>query len=203
MPTVRSRSSGNWLGRRPLLWLLVLALLAGCAGVPTRDASDAAVSSAEQARFDRALAALHQSDYASAQRDLETLVAERPELVGAWVNLGHSLLAQDDSEAARHAFKRALQQQPEDCRALTALGVMSRQEGDFAHAEQNYRRCLQAQPDFREALLNLGILYELYLGRLEEALDLYSRYQGLLEEPDPRVNGWVVDLQRRVNGRAQ
>jgi Tfp pilus assembly protein PilF len=114
MPTVRSRSSGNWLGRRPLLWLLVLALLAGCAGVPTRDASDAAVSSAEQARFDRALAALHQSDYASAQRDLETLVAERPELVGAWVNLGHSLPGAGQA-AIQPAmpFKRALQQQPE------------------------------------------------------------------------------------------
>jgi hypothetical protein len=53
-------------------------------------------------------------------------------------------------------------------------------------------------PDFREAYLNLGILYELYLGKLPEALAAYRTYQSLLEAPDHRVDGWVMDLERRL-----
>ncbi len=187
-------------------WRLVVAglclWLSGCQLASERSAPDAAISASTQAQFERALEAMHNDDFRRAEQELAALLEQRPELSGAWINLGHSYLAQDRRDSARDAFDAALQHSPDDCRALNALGVMARQEGEFAHAERKYRRCLDAQPNFREALLNLAILYELYLGRLEEALTLYQRYQTLLEEPDPRVNGWLVDLQRRVNGRA-
>ena len=75
---------------------------------------------------------------------------------------------------------------------------MSRQSGDFLSAEANYLACVERVPDFREAYLNLGILYELYLGKLPEALAAYRTYQSLLEAPDRRVEGWVMDLERRL-----
>ena len=53
-------------------------------------------------------------------------------------------------------------------------------------------------PGFKDAYLNLGILYELYLGRLPEALAAYRQYQSLSSEPNRKVVGWVVDLERRL-----
>jgi lipoprotein NlpI len=72
-----------------------------------------------------------------------------------------------------------------------------RRQGDFASAERQYLACLAAQPDYRPAYLNLGILYELYLGRPGDALDAYRRYQMLAAEPDPRVTGWMQQIERR------
>ena len=45
-----------------------------------------------------------------------------------------------------------------------------------------------------------GILYELYLGRFDDALKAYQTYQTLTDTPDLRVAGWVSDLQRRLAG---
>ncbi|MGD8818404.1 MAG: tetratricopeptide repeat protein, partial [Acidobacteriota bacterium] len=65
-------------------------------------------------------------------------------------------------------------------------------------AESLYQTCIELQPDFKDAYLNLGILYELYLGKLPEALQYYRAYQSMLDEPDRRVQGWVMDLERRL-----
>ena len=78
--------------------------------------------------------------------------------------------------------------------------MLSRRAGDFLTAEANYLACTQRVPNFREAYLNLGILYELYLGRLDDALKAYQTYQTLSENPDMRVAGWVSDLERRIAG---
>ena len=37
-----------------------------------------------------------------------------------------------------------------------------------------------------------------YMGKLSEALAAYNDYQLMLPEPDQRVGGWVMDLERRV-----
>jgi len=58
-----------------------------------------------------------------------------------------------------------------------------------------------ANPTLASILLSLGmlgILYELYLGRLDDALQAYQTYQTLSENPDMRVAGWVSDLERRI-----
>ena len=49
--------------------------------------------------------------------------------------------------------------------------------------------------------LNLGILYEVYLGKLPQALEAYREYQELqasVGAEDARVKGWVIDLERRL-----
>ncbi len=173
--------------------LMLGLLLLGCQSQPQQAAG------ADDVRFRQALTALQQARYREAELLLQELLAQQPALPGAWINLGHAHLGQAQAEAAENAFHQALQLRPDDCRALVPLGVMARQTGDFAQAEQFYRRCLAAAPDFREAHLNLGILYELYLGRLGDALAAYEQYQALLPEPDPRVAGWLLDLRRRLD----
>ncbi|MAT82758.1 MAG: hypothetical protein CMD39_00535 [Gammaproteobacteria bacterium] len=126
------------------------------------------------------------------------VTADQPELAGPWVNLAQVYLAQERPDEALGALEQAVLANPGNCAARTELGVLLRKRGDFQGAEAHYLACLEYQPDYQAAYLNLGILYDLYLGRLGDALAAYRQYQHLAAEPDSQVNGWVVDLERRV-----
>ena len=156
------------------------------------------LKSGTQALFERAVELQSAGKYEAAQVLLLEITAEQPELAGPWVNLGLIHAHAGDSATAADAFATALQANPKNCDALTQLGVLKRREGDFEGAEAMYRRCLDANPGYAHAYLNLGILYELYMGRYGEALAAYNDYQVIVPEPDARVHGWVIDLERRV-----
>lgn len=130
------------------------------------------------------------------------LTEREPELSSAWVNLGRIHLQEANEDAANMALKRAISINPSNCHAHNELGILARKRGDFESAEASYLACLQRLPAFREVYLNLGILYELYLGKLSEALDAYRKYQSLSKDPDRRVQGWVVDLERRLGSNS-
>lgn len=149
-------------------------------------------------RFVKATEALRAGRLTEAEGLLLQITDEQPELAGPWINLAEVFIAQGREDAARLALDKAIEANPANCAARTELGVMLRREGNFSGAESHYRACLEAAPDYRDAYLNLGILYELYLGRLEDALAAYRRYQLLASEPDRRVAGWVMDLERRL-----
>lgn len=150
------------------------------------------------AAFDQAVAAMRSGRLDEAEVILQGITADQPELAGPWVNLGQIYVMLEQFEDARMAFTSAIAANPRSCAAHNQLGVLSRQFGDFASAEEHYRKCLEEVPNFKDAYLNLGILYELYLGKLPEALEAYRRYQLLAGEPDRKVQGWVMDLQRRL-----
>jgi tetratricopeptide (TPR) repeat protein len=184
--------------------LLVIGclLLLGCQSTPSRTSDEAAqalpgaplpdVDRKSVELFDEALAAIHAERYTEAEKLLKELTSRDPDLSGPWFNLGSVYAALGD--------EKAIAANPNNCAAYTELGVLSRRSGDFLSAEANYLACVSRVPDFREAYLNLGILYELYLGRLDDALKAYQTYQSLSESPDRRVAGWVSDLERRLAG---
>lgn len=159
---------------------------------PVRDGNDTL--------FARATALLRDGQLEGAEALLLEITGSQPELAGPWINLARVYVAMKRPDDARTALGNALQANPLNCAAHNQMGVLSRRSGDFAAAESHYLACLNTQPRYRDAYLNLGILYELYLGRLPEALDAYQRYQSLIDEPDRRVKGWVMDLQRRLGG---
>ena len=186
-------------------WFLAMLVIVGCqspgANVQPAAGERAAVVDVNRRSanlFDAAVLAMQERRFADAEVLLLELTAREPELSGPWANLGTVYLALDDPAAAQVAFRRAIEINPDNCAAYNEMGVMSRQSGDFLTAEANYLACVERVPDFREAYLNLGILYELYLGKLPEALAAYRTYQSLLEAPDRRVEGWVMDLERRL-----
>ena len=164
--------------------------------VPIGPAPD--VRSSNARLFDQAVVAITAEEYPKAEVLLLEITNDQPELAGPWINLGQVYDALDQPEDARRAFEQAIRANPGNCTAYNELGVLSRQAGDFAGAESYYRACLVARPDFKDAYLNLGILYELYLGKLEEALGAYKTYQSLAMEPNRKVQGWVMDLERRL-----
>jgi Flp pilus assembly protein TadD len=150
------------------------------------------------ADFQAALTLLQQDRFPEAEVLLLEITASQPELAGPWFNLGKVYLALERPEDARFAFEQAALANPRNCAVLNELGVLSRRAGDFEAAETRYLQCIEVRPDDAIAHLNLGILYELYLGRLADALDHYRRYQSMQSEPDRKVAGWVVDLERRL-----
>jgi tetratricopeptide (TPR) repeat protein len=168
------------------------------AGAPIELAPAPKVRGRNAELFEQAVVALKAQDYPTAERLLRQVTDSQPELAGPWVNLGQVYLKLDNEEEARLAFRKAIAANPANCAAYNQLGVLSRQMGDFAQAENHYLKCLSAQPDSADVYLNLGILYELYLGRLQEALGAYRQYQNLSVEPDRKVAGWVLDLERRT-----
>ena len=156
------------------------------------------VDRSNELAFDQAVAALRAGRLQEAEVLLLQITADQPELAGPWVNLGQVYVLLKQFEDARMAFASAVEANPRSCAAHNQLGVLSRQFGDFRGAEEHYRACLENVPRYKDAYLNLGILYELYLGKLPQALEAYRRYQLLAAEPDRRVKGWVMDLERRL-----
>ncbi|MEQ8859457.1 MAG: tetratricopeptide repeat protein [Pseudomonadales bacterium] len=156
------------------------------------------VSASNAQVFARATQLLQEQRLVEAEALLLELTTDQPELAGPWINLAQVYLAQEREDEAVGALQLAVLANPGNCHARTELGVLLRRRGDFGAAEANYLACLEYQPDYQAAYLNLGILYDLYLGRLDDALAAYRQYQTLAVEPDRRVNVWVVDLQRRL-----
>lgn len=211
-----------------LACLMVFATLTGCASIPgssvltgnsnagktereavmdlsAPDSSSQASQRYEVAprnaeRFELGLAAVDLDDLVAAEKYFLQITKDQPELPGPWANLAQIERQRGDMEAAGTILRRAVDANPDNCQALTSLGLMSREVGDFASAEGYYLDCLQRDADFADAHYNLGILYEIYLGRLPEALASYRTYQELTEKPDRRVAGWVMDLERRIGG---
>lgn len=171
--------------------------LGGFADLPTTR-PDVEVKSQSAQLFQQSLVALEASDYGRAEGLLNQVTELQPELSGPWVNLGQVYLAGQRAEEARAAFERAIAANPTNCAAYNQLGVLARQQGELKKAEESYLACIERNPAFPQVYLNLGILYELYLGRLPQALEAYRTYQQLVEVEDPQVKGWVLDLERRL-----
>jgi tetratricopeptide (TPR) repeat protein len=91
----------------------------------------------------------------------------------------------------------ALALDPDHPAALNQLGLLLRKNGKFLEAEATYLKAVTVSPDYALAHYNLGILYELYLQRLESALQHFEAYQALVGE-DKQVEKWISDLKRRV-----
>jgi tetratricopeptide (TPR) repeat protein len=197
--------------------LLAMALLQGCVSMEGTGADERAghphaagtgdwtaqpepeVAADNRAAFVQAIELLRSGRLVQAEALLLQVTDDQPELAGPWINLARVFVAQDREDAAVAALDQAVLANPGNCAARTELGVLLRRRGEFEAAEAHYLACLEVQPDYEAAYLNLGILYDLYLGRLADALAAYRQYQSLAVEPDRQVDVWVVDLQRRLD----
>ncbi|MBK8972196.1 MAG: tetratricopeptide repeat protein [Hahellaceae bacterium] len=192
-------------------FLALLIWLSGCATQQTEQPIEAqvaegqaatvvapAIDPAVQALFDQGVDAMKQNRLADARVSFEQIHNQQPDLSGPLLNLGIIAFKEKDRSRATEYFNKAVETNPSNTEALNFLGVMAREDGKFAESEGFYRKALEVDPDFASAHLNLGMLLELYLGRLEEALEQYEIYQGLQKEPDPKVKNWIADLKNRV-----
>ncbi len=183
-------------------------ILAGCAAGPktARDADLGADGKPIVARevppqartmYEQAVAAMAAGDFLDAQLRFQEFLLQYPDYPGAHVNLAIIFAANGDDTAADGSITDALIIDPEHPVALNQLGMLLRRQGKFTEAEAAYLKAVTASPDYALAHYNLGVLNELYLQRLDVALQHFERYQALSGD-DKQVSKWIVDLKRRI-----
>ena len=193
--------------------LLTLLVLVGCAGTgPTRDAGSQAAPDASPAAdgalrpavppeartlFEQAAAVMAAGDFVDAELRFKEFVLLYPDYPGAHVNLSIIHANNENDDATRAALDAALALDPDHPAALNQLGMLLRRNGNFLEAEAAYLKAVTVSPDYALAHYNLGVLNELYLQRLEAALQHFETYQSLVGE-DKQVEKWIADLKRRV-----
>ncbi|MFO1389756.1 tetratricopeptide repeat protein [Cellvibrio sp.] len=153
-----------------------------------------------EVNFHDAVVSIQQKNWDRAEAVLKQLAEKNPKLSGVHLNLGIVYRNKGDAEKAAAEFNRAINANPKNVDAYNQLAVLKREAGDFASAESLYQKALGVWPFYPEGHKNIAILYDLYLGKPEQALPHYQAYQQLLSAPDKQVDSWVADLQRRLNG---
>lgn len=211
----------NALARPLYAACLAALLLAGCASGPDqKPVSDEPVAEGEVEAIERipnpylaqavdvpdaaaeqfrnALVLMQGENWSDAQEVLRPMTQTYPELAGPWVNLGITYWRQEQYAEAEEAFEKALNINPLHNDAYVQYGVMLREQGQFEKAESVYLRALEVWPHNLAVLRNLGILYDLYMGKHEQALELYELALRVMPEPSREMQGWIIDLKRRM-----
>ena len=192
--------------------LLIGFVLSGCASGPKPAKTDAAqtprqVAAEERLRdvptkaltlFEQAASAMAAGDEIDAELRFKEFVMQYPGYPGAYVNLAILSMQSGNSKAAEGFITDALIIDPQHPAALNQLGMLLRRQGKFIEAESAYLKAVTANPDYALAHYNLGVLNELYLQRLDAALQHFERYQEI-EGEDKQVTKWIVDLRRRLD----
>jgi len=192
-------------------------IVTGCAAtgpeVAERRAPDAEVAAAgqevlpeiplqAQTMFERAVAIMAAGDFVDAELRFKEFLLLYPAFPGAHVNLA-ILHAQNGNELeAQASIDAALALDASHAAALNQQGMLLRRNGKFIEAEAAYLKAVTASPDYALAHYNLGVLNELYLQRLDVALQHFEIYQGLVDG-DKQVEKWISDLTRRVAASQQ
>ena len=199
-------------------YLLLLACMTGCSGLtvapgPSGASDDAAsisatsegpyvesageVSGRARQRFDSATAAMAAGDWAAARAHFEWLVETYPALSGPYLNLALLDAAEGNTAGAEAWFQAALEVNGTNLEAYNQYAIFLRRAGRFEEAETVYLAALDVWEAHPGTHRNLGVLYDLYRGDGERALQHYYRYQVLTGETDRTVAGWIIDLERR------
>ena len=209
-------SSPISISRSPVKSLVLLAgalLLTACGGgsstrpdsAPQQERADAAIPAAvqrdvpaqAQTLFEQATAVMASGDYLDAELRFKEFLLRYPDFPGAHTNLAIIHLNNGNDSAAQAAIDAALAIDPNFAPALNQQGMLFRKTGNFMEAEAAYLKAVTASPNYALAHYNLGVLNELYLQRLETALQHFEQYQSIVGE-DKQVERWIADLKRRV-----
>lgn len=170
---------------------------------PYFNGKKASASRAQKQQFVEARSAMDSGQWAQAQAQLESLTKANPKLSGAWVNLGIVLQHQSKIGEAQKSYEQAISANGNNIAAYNKLAVVHRIQGDFKQSLAMYQQAYKLWPYDADTHRNMGILYDIYLGQWPLALAHYQAAQQLLASPDTTLNGWVIDLQRRMKARAR
>ena len=200
---------------RPVPLLAAAFLLAACSSSAPRSDPDSpsgdvqrpgapavTLSPAAQNLFDQAVWVMSSGDLIDAELRFEEFLLHYPDIAAAYVNLAIIHGQNGDLEAARTAVDQALAIDPDFAPALNQLGLLLRKSGKFEEAEAAYLKAITVSPQYALAHYNLGVLNELYLQRLDVALQYFEQYQQLVGG-DELVEKWITDLTRRVEAEQQ
>ena len=189
---------------------LLILFFAGCANMPKLKLPTVTsktekvvqqpkfkVSEKTATAYNAALKLMRSKNYTTAIIEMKKVAGMDDRISGPWVNIGlaHKELGQKDK--AKASFEIALSINPKNSYALNHLAIMYREEGDFNKAEGLYKKALSARPDYQNAHLNLAILCELYLRKIDCAIEHYQEFLSLSGGQDKSVTAWVAQLKKQ------
>jgi len=187
--------------------LLGMLLLTGCGGIgAVKSSGDVSETGGESARvvpsaaltiYEQATASMAAGDFVDAELRFKEFLLQYPEFPGAHINLTIIHVSNGNDAAARASIDAALALDPNHPAALNQLGMLLRRNGKFLEAEAAYLMAVTVSPEYALAHYNLGVLNELYLQRLDIALQNFEAYQVRAGE-EKQVAKWIEDLRRRV-----
>ena len=207
-----------WLHRfielrlKPLSLVALALVVAGCASSGPSERPDRApeavaagvpvempeIPPEAMTLYEQAVAVMASGDFLDAELRFKEFLLQYPAYPGAHVNLAIIHSQNGNDEAAQAAIDAALALNPNHAAALNQQGMLLRRNGKFIEAEAAYLKAVTASPDYALAHYNLGVLNELYLQRLDVALQHFEIYQELTGG-DEQVEKWIADLRRRVS----
>jgi tetratricopeptide (TPR) repeat protein len=204
--------------------VFVFAFLSGCASSPTKKnaESETEIATSEEgnktpfavvpnpyslqkikvptdadAAFSTAVGLMQAQKWSQAAKVLEPITRTHPRLSGPWVNLGICLWRQEQYEPAAAAFDKALLANSLNNDAYNTYAVMARELGQFSKAESLYKKAIEVWPSSAVSHRNLGVLYDMYMGRFDEALYHLEMSAKIMQDADKELKGWIVDIKRR------
>jgi cellulose synthase operon protein C len=126
------------------------------------------------------------------QKSLAELAKLKPVRYGK-VERGDPALATDAK-----ALKTLIEKQPTaSAQLLNQLGIAERQQGRFDEAKKAYEAAIAADANAPLPHLNLAILYDLYLGDVAKAQELYQRTVELSPGDAQQLSRWLAELKTR------
>lgn len=153
---------------------------------------------AVRAIFEKANAAMAKQQWGKAEPLLLQAIAQSPNYAGPYFNLGRVYQGLNRPNDAEAQYRNAIALNPKHIYAMNALAQLKREQGKFDEAEALYKQALAVWPDHADSYKNLGILYDLYMGKQQEALVQYKNFQALQPEQDRLMAAWIIDLERRL-----
>ncbi|CAM3708171.1 tetratricopeptide repeat protein [Rheinheimera salexigens] len=176
----------------------------------------------EQQQFTQAKQLMQQQDFDNAAELLQNIVASQADFAGVWYNLAVCQWQLNQAGEAESSLQQALVADAKSASlnqsaglnlsaslnqngslnksaSLNLLGILAREQGQFGQAEQYWLQAVQAN-DTAAAHKNLGILYELYLGQLNQAQRHYQRYFELSQDPQAKMWLTLIDRQLAAQG---
>jgi tetratricopeptide (TPR) repeat protein len=150
-----------------------------------------------QTLYEQAVSSMASGDMLDAQLRFQEFLLQYPDFPGAYVNLAIIYADSGDDKAVEDNLTDALIIDPQHPAALNQLGMLLRRQGKFEEAESAYMNAVTADPEYALAHYNLGVLNELYLQRLDLALQHFEIYVELGGD-DEQVTKWIADLKRRI-----
>jgi len=201
------RCTDKWARLAVVLTALAIAGCGGSTAVKSSDESRpsaattpelaATVPPAALTMFEQAAASMAGGDFLEAELRFKEFLMQYPGYPGAYVNLAIIHAGNGNDPAARDAIDAALAIEPNHPAALNQLGMLLRRNGNFPEAEAAYLKAVTVSPEYALAHYNLGVLNDLYLQRLDVAIQHFETYQSLVGE-DEQVAKWITDLTRRL-----
>lgn len=121
-----------------------------------------------------------------------------PQESGPSYRIARIHLEAKEYDKALQAVEKSVFVNPKNYYAQNLKGVILRELGKFPEAKTAYMAALEAYPRHADSHLNLGILADIYMYDLPLALKHYEFYLELIQAENKKVNGWVIDLKRRI-----